>query len=412
LKKNIFFVFSGVILFLLLAAGCGGGGVGGGPTPPAEYKITVSVSPSEVYEGESVSCFAQVDPVPPNGISICWSQQPSTPAGTFLPPSGSSTEWRAPMVDKTMTFSIVASFALVGREFSGSATIVVLPKGSPPVTPPGVSLEYPTDEQIVGSGVYLTLIGSITQGSNPLKELVVLDNDGTILQRWSVTPGDFRVDLSNYGSPGRKTIRVRAVDTVGLYGEVQIVVNNDDDSLDQSAREFLKRYNVLSDGGTVRMGNLSNGPYSKPIKVYINTVQQWKSLVQQACDFWTRYTNIQFELVIASEAESPCIIISDKTSEDPGVIAGTRRGYVSDPHEIDATVELYKIWMEYNDEVKACAIAHELGHTLLTASEITEFGPNMIMWPYGPATLKEEILPPVVQKSVYLLYSHAPDWIP
>jgi len=405
-------------LFSLLW-GCGGGGLNlpnvvnpPNPQPPSPtISVRVTLNMNQVYEGEEVTCTAEVSPSVQQVIN--WKQEPSSPSGTFSPMSGSVVRWRSPMVERATSFSLIAYIVVQGKTYEGEASIVVLDKSEPPVTPPSISLNYPSSEIIVGSGTLLTIIGSISQGSNALSRLQVIDSNGDLLQEWPAQPGAFRVDLERFGVTGRKTLRLRVIDSAGLYSETSIPVINDDAELEAQARQFLKKYSCAGDGGTIRFGNLQTGPYARPVRVYINTVQQVKDLIEKACAFWSRYTGIQFEITtFTGSAEFSSIVIADYTNVDKPIVAETIRGYITDPHEIDAVIKLYKIWLDYDDEVKACAIAHELGHSLLTMSEITEFGPHMIMWPYGPATLKEEVLPPVVQKSVYLLYSHAPDWIP
>jgi hypothetical protein len=316
------------------------------------------------------------------------------------------------MVERATSFSIVAYIVVQGRTYEGFASIVVLDRSEPPQEPPWISISYPTDDgkqNLVGEGTLLTIIGNVQAGSNPIQKIQILEGSN-VLQEWPAQPGSFRVDLSSFGQLGRKVIRVRVTDTAGLYNEQQITIINDDQALDSAAREFLRKYSCAGDGGTVRMGNLSNGPYSKPIKVYINTVQQWKSLVQQACDFWTKYTAIQFEITTFTDsAESPGVVIADYTNENKSVIAETFRGYITDPHEIDATVRLYKGWLSYNDDGRVIVIEHELGHAVLTAAEVTELGSYFIMNPV--MTSGGKVIPPSVQRAIQLLYSNPPGWL-
>jgi hypothetical protein len=255
-------------------------------------------------------------------------------------------------------------------------------------------------------------MGNVQAGSNPIQKIQVLEGSN-VLQEWPISSsGDFRVDLERFGVPGRKSLKVRVIDSAGLYSETSIPVVNDDAQLEAQAIQFLRKYNVASDGGTVRLGNLLSGPYARKVTVYINTVTQWRDLIEEACSFWTRYTNIQFELAVAPEAESPCIIIADHTNENKSIIAETFRGYVSDPHEIDATIRLYKGWLDESNDQRVNTLAHELGHGLYTEKEITEFGPYFVQWPYGPLEIQKVIIPPIVQRGIKMLYSHSPGWAP
>jgi len=424
LKKQYIFLVSVAVIFLLLA-GCGGG-IGGGPTPPAEYKITVSVSPSEVYEEEETHCWAEVQPTPPVGVVIKWKQFPSSPAGSFEPLQGESVIWKAPLdVPDATTFSLVAYFELLGKTYEGSATIVVLPKGSPPVNPPSISIEYPSDEQVVGSGTLLTVLGSIYQGSSALRELQVLDSDGTILQRWSVSSsGAFRVDLSNFGSPGRKTIRVRAVDSAGLYAEQTLQIVNDDGQLDGAAREFLRKYCSDAYGRTIRFGELTTGPYTVPVNVYLDSslsshLTEVKDALEEAEKFWKHYTGIEFRYINSypprpQDPKTPVIGIGawwDK--EGPGgAVAVTTRGSQQDVHELtDVGIVLYKGWLSWPQDTQIGALTHELGHALVTASEIEEFGFRCVLWPIL-TSVNDQIIPTIMQRAVHLLYNNSPGWQP
>jgi hypothetical protein len=315
------------------------------------------------------------------------------------------------MVERATSFSLIAYIVVDGRTYEGEASIVVLDKSEPPVTPPSISLNYPSSEIIVGSGTLLTIIGSVSQGSNTLKELQVLDTDSSVLQKWTITqPGDFRVDLSSFGSPGRKVLRLRAVDSVGLFAEASIPLLNDNTQLDSAARQFLRRYSCAGDGGTVRFGNLQTGPYAKPVKVYINSVQQWKDLIERACAFWSQYTGIQFEITtFTGSAEFPSIVIADYTNVDKPIVAETIRGYITDPHEIDATIRLYTGWLDENSSTKVRTLEHELGHAIAVNAELTEFGPMCIMWPVDNGG---DIVLPLMQKAIRLLYENQPGWQP
>jgi hypothetical protein len=406
-----------IVMFLL--SGCGGGSGPGGINPPNEnYQVTVHLSLSQVVEGEKVTCWVEISPNPPAG-TVTWGQEPRSPSGIFSPLTGERVDWLAPTVEEASTFSIIASFTIMGREFSGSATIVVLPKGAPPQSPPSISLEYPTSEQIVGSGTLLTILGSVSQGSNPLKELVVLDSDGPLLQKWPISSaGAFRVDLSNFGSPGRKVIRVRAVDSVGLYGEAQIVVDNDDNLLDEKAREFLRKYCVRGDGTTRRFGDLTDGPFNVSVKIYLASgVQPYANIVKEAVDFLERYySGMQFE-IYTQEAftKYPYITIKDEFSQNPGMTAATIVGY--DPSNLNkiiyGEITLYQDWqLNENEYQKIRTVAHEISHVICTTSEVTDYGVYFVLWPYGPLEIQKVVIPPIVQLGIKKLYSNPPAWTP
>jgi hypothetical protein len=329
------------------------------------------------------------------------------------------------MVERATSFSIVAYIVVDGRTYEGEASIVVLDKSEPPVTPPSISLNYPSSETLVGSGTLLTIIGNISQGSNPLRELQVIDSDGTILQRWSsVTPGAFRVDLSSFGSSGRKVLKVRVVDSAGLFAETNIQVNNDDVLLDQSAREFLKKYSCDAYGRTIRFGDLTTGPYAVPVNVYLdsslnNHLTEVKNALEEAEKFWEHYTGIEFRYINSypprpQDSKTPVIGIGawwDK--EGPrGAVAVTTRGSQQDAHELtDVGIVLYKGWLDWPQDTQIGALTHELGHALVTASEIEEFGSRCVLWPIL-TDYRDQVIPTIMQRAIHLVYSYPPGWQP
>jgi hypothetical protein len=386
----------------ILFSGCGGGV----NSPPTEYKVIVTISPSQVYEGEKVFCSAEITPAPPAGVSVVWGQDPPSPSGIFNPPNGMSVQWTAPIgIRNSQVFSLTASFTEMGKEYSGSATIVVLPKGSPPVNPPSISIEYPSDEQVVGSGTLLTILGSVQAGTNPLKELEAIDSDGTILQRWSVSSsGAFRMDLERFGVTGRKTLRLRVIDSAGLFGEASIAVLNDDVELEAQARQFLRKYNVASDGGTIPFATTDI-----PVVVPSSLQSYWQA-VTDACNFWNKYVPLLHLYPVSSTSSEYFIKIIDDTSQTSNYVAETFRTY--GVHEVvKAYIHLYKGWLSWPQDTQIGALTHELGHALVTASEIEEFGFRCVLWPIL-TSVNDQIIPTIMQRAVKLLYQHPPAWQP
>lgn len=407
-------------LFSLLW-GCGGGGLNlpnvvnpPNPQPPSPtISVRVTLNMNQVYEGEEVTCTAEVSPSVQQVIN--WKQEPSSPSGTFSPMSGSVVRWRSPMVERATSFSLIAYIVVQGKTYEGSASIVVLDRSEPPQEPPRISISYPTDDgrqNLVGEGTLLTILGRAQEGTYPLSKIQAIEGE-SVLQEWPISSsGDFRIDLEKFGSPGRKTLKLRAVDSQGLFGETQLPIINDNNQLDSAARGFLRKYSCSGDGGTIRFGNLQTGPYAMPVKVYINTVQQWKDLIEKACAFWSRYTGIQFELVVGSQAELPCIGIQDKTNKENSAVAGTIRAYSQDPHEITVVaINLYKGWLNLPTSIQIGTVAHELGHALLTASEVEDYGYRCIMWPIM-GDVDQKVIPPTMQYAIKLLYQHDPAWQP
>jgi hypothetical protein len=428
MKKLSIALFISIIIAIISGCGGGGGGINTSPTPPptpSGYTITVSLSNNTVQEGNEVYVKARVSPDPPSGSVITWSQEPASPAGSFNPPSGFQTTWTAPKVSSPTTFTLKASLSVGGAIYFGVASITVQPQQAPPQNPPTISLDYPTSEQVVGTGTLLTILGSISQGSNALREIQVLDSDGTVLQRWSATPGAFRVDLSNFGSPGRKVLEVRIVDSAGLYGEQSISIINNEALLDEAAREFLQKYSCDAYSKTIRFGDLTTGPYTVPVNIYLdsslgNHLSEVKDTILKAEEFWKHYTGIEFQYINSypprpQDPKTPVIGIGawwDK--EGPGgAVAITSRGTQQDIHELtDVGITLYKGWLDEPYEMKKTILAHEIGHVILTMSHVDDFGPLFIMSSAGDAGGSERIIPPIVQHAIKLLYSNPPGWQP
>ncbi|MBC7330021.1 hypothetical protein H5T88_06640 [bacterium] len=424
MRKVFLVVFSVSVLLLMGCARSGSGGIIPIPNPvPDEYRVIVEVTPQEVYEGEEVSCFADITPGDYGGV-ITWEQIPSTPSGIFNPPTGETTKWKAPDVEMRTEFEIKASIVVGQTTYTGRATVVVLPKEAPPVYPPQIVIDYPFDKIVVGSETIMTILGKLKEGSNPIDRIEVEitdDNEVAILETFGNEVIEdigggikcFRLDIKHFGAPGYKQVKVRVIDKQGVFGESTIEVINDDILLEEKALEFLRKYNCLFDGGTQRFGNLNTGPYHRPVRVYINTVEKWKSLIEQGCEFWTRYSGIEFELLVSEgEPEKPVVIISDETTQDLGNVVAMTYLYGLDDHETTTSViKLYKGFLELSDPMKIGIIAHELGHVLLTSKEVTEFGCYFTMWPYG-CPIDQQVIPPEVQKAIKLLYTHEPGWIP
>jgi len=184
------------------------------------------------------------------------------------------------------------------------------PSNPQPIPAPQLNLWYPgvgdpESVRVVGSGTLLTILGECYNA----ERLEVIDTDGTLLETFSVTPGMFRIDLSRFGSPGRKTLRIVAK---GPGGEstAGLEVINDEGVLRQLAEEAIERY---------RMRRFAKEPWgtSIPVPVWLNNSQQYRLQVEAACNFWNRYTGLKFEITL-EKPPVPLINIVDATNQDPG----------------------------------------------------------------------------------------------
>jgi hypothetical protein len=98
----------------------------------------------------------------------------------------------------------------------------------------------------------------------------------------------------------------------------------------------------------------------------------YEKYVIKACEFWTKYTGIQFVILRPGDPDPPIspragIYINAKFDQDPGYGAETRRDTLNDIHEISSGgIVLYAEWLTYNNTTKWIAIAHEIGHVIFT----------------------------------------------
>jgi hypothetical protein len=118
------------------------------------------------------------------------------------------------------------------------------------------------------------------------------------------------------------------------------------------------------------------GPYNKPVRVYVwQGLWPYKNYIEKACEFWTKYTGIQFQIILQNptgEEPLPVIGIRDWFDQDPGYGAITWAGTQNDPHEIiSGGIALYAGWLRSNDYHKVMLIAHEIGHVLLMGVNVS-----------------------------------------
>jgi hypothetical protein len=225
------------------------------------------------------------------------------------------------------------------------------------------------------------------------------------------------VDLSNFGSLGRKNVIVRIVDSAGLYGEQSISIINDEALLDEAAREFLRKYSCDAYSKTIRFGDLTTGPYTVPVNIYLdsslgNHLSEVKDTLLKAEEFWKHYTGIKFQYINSypprpQDPKTPVIGIGAWWDEEGpgGAVAITSRGTQQDIHELtDVGITLYKGWLDECELDKIRTLTHELGHCLVTElhtdPDMYDIMSNIpwepfLWWPYE-------------QKAVKILYSLPP----
>jgi len=413
---------------LVIIGGCGGGGKGPllppsnppSPSQPTDV-LTRIVGPTEVESGgvanlELTTGDSVKDQILAEATAVSWSYQPTEPSIT-IKKLNDSRNWQVkfPQVNSEVVYTI--SFVAVNHQasirFSGQTQIRVIT--SPSVEPPKVYLRYPADwpedVRTVGNGTKLKIVGEAYPGSYPIAKLRVTDQ-GTILQEWPFNGGLFEVDLEKFGSPGRKWVRVEAVDSQGNVGSSELELIHDPARLDALAMEFLRKYACTWDGRVVRFGDREDGPFAKPVRVYLwPEVIPYHSIVEEACEFWTRYTGIQFQVIdVPSIPEdtlpAPAIVIFGKFDTYTNAVAITKRGYdpVTRNKVKEGDITLYQGWLTLTDELKSLVIAHELGHVLLIPDNNAYHTKNGSFLDASP----RPYIHPFMQKAIHLLYAHQP----
>ncbi len=379
-----------LLVAVISLMGCGGGK---GPVQPPSNPSSNPPSPSQptdvptrivgagpVESGGTLNLELTTDDPTKDQIlaeaTVSWSHEPAQPALSFKKLQDSR-HWQVSFTQISNEVVYTISFVAVQASirFRGQTQIRVIP--SPSVEPPRVYLRYPADwpedVRTVGNGTKLKIVGEAYPGSYPIAKLRVTDQ-GTILQEWPFNGvnGAFEVDLENFGSPGRKVVQVEAVDSQGNVGSTELELIHDPLRLNALARQFLLKYACTWDGQVVRFGDREDGPFAKPVRVYLwPEVIPYHSIVEEACEFWTRYTGIQFQVIdvptLPTQIPLPCIVILGELNKSTTAAAITKKLYDSAValKVVEGDITLYQGWLTLTDELKSLVIAHELGHVLL-----------------------------------------------
>jgi len=338
-KKHFYCIVCIVAVLALLTAGCGGGGSGSlVPAPP---------------------------PSPPSNPP----SPPSNPPDNPTPPSNPNNPLQPPPPSNPQTPSNPAPQLTLWYPGAGD----------------------PESVRVVGSGTLLTILGEV-YGADQIE---VYDQDGTLLETFSVTPGMFRIDLSRFGSSGRKLLRIVAR---GQGGEssVEVEVIYDEGVLEGLAQEAIARY---------RMKRFAKSPWCTevPIPVWLNGSQKYRAQTEAALEFWSLYTQLKFQ-VVTEKPSPPAIVITDMTNKDPGIIAETVVGSSTGEILDVAGISLYAKFRELQPEVQISVLAHELWHALSGgAGHPDDLGWRFIGQPVG--SIENKVIPPVIQRAFSILYS-------
>jgi hypothetical protein len=369
--------------------GCGGGGKNNNPIPPSPSNnggggnnnqenpiVSINAFPKEVNIGNDVSLEIVIQNGVP--INIEWAQSPSQPAGQFQKADSRRWTWKAPSVSARTTFTLTATVTFLTTTRQASTTITVLPSPQPPQpNPPSIQVIYPWEDNkvnVVGDNVILTVKGYVYSRSNGYVNKVeaYIDNEkvGETIPNYDY----FELDITKFGNrQGNKELIIKATTTDNAIGEYKLNIIYDNNLLYSLAVDFLRRYSCIyheNEGKyrIVRFGNPIDGTYSRPVLVKVGLLPpEYHIYVRKACEFWTKYTGIKFDIRNETGPAPYMIGIAAKFDQDPGDAgAETWAGTKNDPHEITSgSIVLYAGWLRGSERYKVIAIAHEIGHVLL-----------------------------------------------
>jgi hypothetical protein len=382
------------VVFIFLVAtmvGCGGGGKNNNPIPPSPPNnggggnnnqenpiVSINASPKEVNSGNDVSLEIVIQNGVP--INIEWAQSPSQPAGQFQKADSRRWTWKAPSVSARTTFTLTATVTFLTTTRQASTTITVLPSPQPPQpNPPSIQVIYPWEDNkvnVVGDNIILTVKGYVYSRSNGYVNKVEAYIDNEKVAETIPNYDYFELDITKFGNrQGNKQLIIKATTTDNATGEYKLNIIYDNNLLYSLAVDFIRRYSCIyheNEGKyrIVRFSNPIDGPYGKPVRIELEKLpSQYWNYVRKACEFWTKYTNIQFDIVPEINPNLPGIAIVAKFDQDPGYGAEARRGTLNDIHEITSgSIALYAGWYNANDYLKSVVIAHEIGHVLLATA--------------------------------------------
>jgi len=389
--------FAGKVIFVVLTffiatiVGCSGGGKNNPipPSPPSSPSngsqenptVSINASPKEVNSGNDVSLEIVIQNGVP--INIEWAQSPSQPAGQFQKADSRRWTWKAPSVSARTTFTLTATVTFLTTTRQASITITVLPSPQPPQpNPPSIQVIYPWEDNkvnVVGDNVILTVKGYVYSRNNGYVNKVEAYIDNEKVAETIPNYDYFELDITKFGNrQGNKELIIKATTTDNAIGEYKLNIIYDNNLLYSLAVDFIRKYSCIyheNEGKyrIVRFGNLNNGPYNKPVYVDITSdILPYEKYVIKACEFWTKYTGIQFVILRPGDPDPPIspragIYINAKFDQDPGYGAEAKRGTLNDIHEISSgVIVLYAGWLRGSERYKTTTIAHEIGHVLLT----------------------------------------------
>jgi len=423
-----------ISLILVNTTGCGGGKKSPSPISPPidniekQERLTVNYPP-EVNSNEEIIIELTTNNETKNRI-LEQADKANIGYEPYNPPLEikklqNNRFWKVkfPKVNQDTIYTLYFLFVNTKEYIRFEAQIQILVRKveniqPPQPNPPVIQITYPWEDgkvNVVGDNIILTVKGYVYSRSNGYVNKIEAFIDNEKVAETTPNYDYFELDITRFGNrQGNKELIIRATTTDNAIGEYSLNIIYDNNLLYSLAIEFIRRYSCIyhEDEGKyriVRFGNLNNGPYNRPVRIYVwEGLWQYKYYIEQACSFWTKYTGIQFQIILQNptgEEPVPVIGIRDYFDQDPGIIADAGKATQNDIHEITSGgIALYAGWLDKNDKGKAETIIHELGHILLITNEKWHTNDGSIM----DATLGSKMFHTYQQLAIKIIYNKNP----
>jgi len=388
-----------LLLSILVIVGCGGGGKNNNPiTPPInggdntekQERLTVNYPP-EVKSNEEITIELTTNSEAKNRI-LEQADKANIGYEPYNPPLEikklqNNRYWKVkfPQVNQDTIYTLYFLFVNTKEMMRFEAQINILVRKAennnnpqpPQPNPPSIQVIYPWEDNkvnVVGDNVILTVKGYVYSRSNGYVNKVEAYIDNEKIAETIPNYDYFELDITKFGNrQGNKELIIKATTTDNAIGEYKLNIIYDNNLLYSLAVEFIRKYSCIyheNEGKyrIVRFSNPIDGPYGRPVRIELEKLpSQYWGYVRKACEFWTKYTNIQFDIVPEINPNLPGIAIIAKFDKDPGIVADAGRSALNDIHEITSgVIRLYAPWLRVDEGYKIITIAHEIGHVLLT----------------------------------------------
>ena len=206
----------------------------------------------------------------------------------------------------------------------------------PQPNPPVIQITYPWEDgkvNVVGDNIILTVKGYVYSRSNGYVNKVEAFIDNEKVAETTPNYDYFELDITRFGNrQGNKELIIKATTTDNAIGEYSLNIIYDNNLLYSLAIEFIRRYSCIyheNEGKyrIIRFSNPIDGPYGRPVRIELEKLpSQYWDYVRKACEFWTKYTGIQFDIVPEINPQLPGIAIVAKFDQDPGIGGDAIRG--------------------------------------------------------------------------------------